>query len=192
VLSDYLDKSTRITLFTVLGGILLVIPVSIYLSMFLEPLPSFQGLVAIFTTMYLSMIFIYYATRLRKRNKKNVDKYLEMISQETLLSYSEYEKLLTSLRNELAHSVEETVREKRVSPTKEEIERRKKELKAIENEISYYEQRKADLQEQLKTFQRSIAKAQRELYDLEKATKEKTLLEWFMKKRREESKKEGE
>lgn len=129
---DYLHYSTFVTLFLFLGLTLSVIGIVLYMTRLVTSLP-------LMIAMIYSGFFIFWAAFLYERRlKKRFTKYLDVLSQPTLMKSSEYESLVTAMEERLAHQIEtlaetetklkdlEKQREQITRQLKEFLEKRKK------------------------------------------------------------------
>lgn len=171
LLSDYFDKSTRFLFFGILGSILVTIPLSMYFSVFFETPSLITGIMIPFIIGYVGLVFWFYANRFRRQSKRALDNYMGMILEGSLISDPEYERLLTNVRNEIVHSVERITQEPKVSPSREEINRRKKKLNLIRHQIKQAQRRREQLEKQTLLFEKTVAMLERKIYDLTKKAK---------------------
>jgi len=123
---DYLHDSTFLTVFLFTGLTLLGIGILLYMAEIVTSLLLLIGIIYAGAFIFCAG-FVY-----QRRLKKRFTKYLDVLSQPTLMKSSEYESLVTAMEERLAHQIE-TLAEtetklKDLEKEREQIERQLKEF----------------------------------------------------------------
>jgi len=159
LLADFQDKSTNFMILGIIGSIVLVIPIVLILMTFYSPLTSINSVLASVSFSYVGLFFLYWAYMRKRRLKKSFDKYLELVSSESLLSTSDYQRLLNSIRDEIVHSIEQEG-ERKEHPSEEEIKNRKVELDSLAKDVKNLEKQKVELYQTIMEYNKIIAELQ--------------------------------
>ena len=156
LLADFQDKSTNFMVLGIIGSIMVVIPLVLIFVTFYSAMNFYSSLLASVFLVYFGFFVLYYAFLRKRKFKRSFDKYLEMVSSESLLSSSDYQRLLNSIRNELVHSLEKEGEDKKY-PSEEEIKNRRVELDSLTQEVKNLEKRKMELYQVIMTYNKDIA-----------------------------------